>query len=86
VAVEGHIPEILRPAGPTGMDIQDIALKCNTNPLRLERVLRLLVSHHIFTSPKKRWFANNCHSLALDIGKSAEELPRELFVFFFSFL
>jgi len=78
VAVEGHIPEILRPAGASGMDIQEIARKCDANPNRLERVMRLLVSHHIFTSPKKRWFANNRHSLALDTGKSAEELPREL--------
>ncbi|KAI9613199.1 hypothetical protein KEM48_003918 [Puccinia striiformis f. sp. tritici PST-130] len=78
VAVEGHIPEILRPAGTTGMDIQEISKKCDANPNRLERVMRLLVSHHIFTSPKKRWFANNRHSLALDTGKSAEELPREL--------
>jgi hypothetical protein len=62
------------------MDIQEIARRCDANPNRLERVMRLLASHHIFTSPKKRWFANNRHSLALDTGKSAEELPRELSV------
>lgn len=78
VAVEGHIPEILREAGAQGMDIHDISSKCDANPNRLERVMRLLVSHHIFTSPKKHWFANNRHSLALDTGKSVEELPREL--------
>ncbi|KAH9813204.1 S-adenosyl-L-methionine-dependent methyltransferase [Melampsora americana] len=52
--------------------------KCDANSQRLERILRLLVSHHIFTSPKRGWFANNRHSLALDTGKVAEELPKEL--------
>lgn len=78
VAVEGHIPEILRPHGTTGLHINQIAEKCDANSNRLERILRLLVSHHIFTSPKRGWFANNRHSLALDTGKLAEELPKEL--------
>ncbi|KAH9813869.1 S-adenosyl-L-methionine-dependent methyltransferase [Melampsora americana] len=78
VAVEGHIPEILRPHGTTGLHINQIAEKCDANSNRLERILRLLVSHHIFTSPKRGWFANNRHSLALDTGKVAEELPKEL--------
>lgn len=80
VAVEGHIPEILRPYGTDGLHINEIAEKCDANSNRLERILRLLVSHHIFTSPKRGWFANNRHSLALDTGKLAEELPKELCV------
>ncbi|MBW0462092.1 hypothetical protein O181_001807 [Austropuccinia psidii MF-1] len=78
VAVEGHLPEILREAGPDGLDIKEIASRCDANPDRLQRIMRLLVSHHIFTSPKKGRFANNRHSLALDTGKPFQDLPREL--------
>ncbi|CAH7684260.1 S-adenosyl-L-methionine-dependent methyltransferase [Phakopsora pachyrhizi] len=78
VAVEAHLPEILKPHGSQGLDVQEIARRCDANPNRIERIMRLLVSHHIFTSPSKGRFANNRHSLALDTGKPAEELTREL--------
>ncbi|KAI0341313.1 O-methyltransferase [Trametopsis cervina] len=74
VAVENHVVEILKGAGPQGLHIRDIAAPSKVNPEKLARVLRLLATHHIFKEVAPDTFVNNRISSSLDTGKSIQAI------------
>ncbi|EMD37634.1 hypothetical protein CERSUDRAFT_114284 [Gelatoporia subvermispora B] len=74
VSVRGHVPEILREAGPEGAHARDIAARNGIDEKKLARVLRMLATHHIFKEVSPGIFANNRHSSALDTGKPVSEI------------
>ncbi|KAI0826305.1 O-methyltransferase [Irpex lacteus] len=69
VAVENHVVEILKAAGPQGLHVRDVAAPTKVNPEKLARVLRTLATHHIFKEVSPDVFTNNAVSSALDTGK-----------------
>ncbi|KAJ7479885.1 O-methyltransferase [Mycena latifolia] len=83
VAAALNIVEILREAGPEGLDAQEIAKKAHTDPDKLARVLRLLATHHVFREVTPNVFANNRISSVIDKGKPSDilfEKPAEKFL------
>ncbi|KAF8183030.1 hypothetical protein K438DRAFT_1975286 [Mycena galopus ATCC 62051] len=68
-ASELNVVEILREAGPKGVSAKDIAAPSQSNPGLMERILRLLATHHIFREVSPGVFVNNCVSSTLDKGK-----------------
>lgn len=74
VATETNTVEILRDAGPEGLQVKDIAKKSRVDPQKLSRVLRYLATHHIFREVSPDVFANNRLSSICDTGKSVEDL------------
>ncbi|KAI5479078.1 S-adenosyl-L-methionine-dependent methyltransferase [Pseudohyphozyma bogoriensis] len=75
VVVEAHVVETLREAGkPEGLPVSKIAESSAIDPAKLERVLRLLAAHHIFSETTTGVFANNRTSIGLDTGRSVAEL------------
>ncbi|KAJ7473961.1 O-methyltransferase [Mycena latifolia] len=73
-AVESNMVEIIREAGPRGIDAKDIATRNNTDPVKAARILRLLANHHIFTEIQPDVFCSNRLSSVLDSGTSVVEL------------
>ncbi|KAK7042747.1 S-adenosyl-L-methionine-dependent methyltransferase [Favolaschia claudopus] len=71
---ELNVAEILREAGPQGLNVNEIAAPSKVNPDLLARMLRLLATNHIFTEVSPNVFANNRISSALDKGKPSAEL------------
>ncbi|KAF7314104.1 Methyltransf-2 domain-containing protein [Mycena chlorophos] len=81
-ALELNVVELLSEAGPGGMHAREIAAASKTDPGLIARVLRLLVTHHIFREVDTNVFANNRISAAFDKAKSPKELfekPAERF-------
>ncbi|KAF7291760.1 Methyltransf-2 domain-containing protein [Mycena chlorophos] len=77
-ALELNVVELLRESGPDGMQRRARPIR----GLSVPRVLRLLVTHHIFRELRTDVFANNRISAAFDKGKSSKELferPAERF-------
>ncbi|KAF7358294.1 hypothetical protein MVEN_00878700 [Mycena venus] len=68
-ASELNVVEILREAGPKGASAKDIAAPSQSNPGLVERILRLLATHHIFREVSPGVFANNRVSSTFDKGK-----------------
>ncbi|KLO10090.1 S-adenosyl-L-methionine-dependent methyltransferase [Schizopora paradoxa] len=73
-AIEFNVAEILRPAGPAGLHVKDIASKCNTDANKLGSVLRALTSQWIFKEVQPDVFANNRLSSILDKGQELSVL------------
>ncbi|KAI0644813.1 S-adenosyl-L-methionine-dependent methyltransferase [Trametes meyenii] len=82
-----HIPEILRKAGPQGLNIDDIhrsVIESRASgklpdptiftPSRLGHVLRLLATSHWLREVSPDVFANNRRSSYIDSGKTVEQL------------
>ncbi|KAG7451652.1 S-adenosyl-L-methionine-dependent methyltransferase [Guyanagaster necrorhizus] len=76
VANDANVAEILRDVGPEGAHIDNIVKRNGMNAARLGRVLRLLVSHHIFREVSPDVFANNRISSLLDSGKPVQKLEK----------
>ncbi|EIN13035.1 S-adenosyl-L-methionine-dependent methyltransferase [Punctularia strigosozonata HHB-11173 SS5] len=74
LASESCVVEILREAGPSGLDVADIAAKTNVNSTILARALRLLATHYVFKEVKPNVFANNRLSALMDTGKNTATL------------
>ncbi|KAJ6602649.1 O-methyltransferase [Mycena vulgaris] len=78
-----NVVEILREAGPNGLDVEKIAKKARTDPDKLARILRLLATHHVFREVTPNVFANNRISSVIDKGKPSDvlfEKPAEKFI------
>ncbi|KAF7302711.1 hypothetical protein HMN09_00906000 [Mycena chlorophos] len=73
-ASEINVVEILRDAGPQGLNVKDIAAPSKADPALLARILRLLATHNIFREVSPNVFANNRISSAIDKGKSPAAL------------
>ncbi|KAI5119663.1 hypothetical protein M0805_007754 [Coniferiporia weirii] len=69
IAEATNVAEIIRPAGPKGMHIKDIASKSGVDPKKLARVLRFLATNHWFREVSPDVFATNLLSSLLDTGK-----------------
>nr|GAT44697.1 O-methyltransferase [Mycena chlorophos] len=82
VAQELNVAEVLREAGPEGLDAQEIAAKCKVDAGVLARILRLLATHHIFCEIRPDVFANNPISAVLDKRKSSNDLFEKSSLFF----
>ncbi|EJD51352.1 S-adenosyl-L-methionine-dependent methyltransferase [Auricularia subglabra TFB-10046 SS5] len=74
VASVTNAAECIRETGPQGAHVKDIVAGTVVDPAKLARVLRLLVSRHIFREVSPDVFANNRLSSLLDTGKSIAEL------------
>ncbi|KAJ7488300.1 O-methyltransferase [Mycena latifolia] len=73
-ASEINVVEILREGGPEGVHAREIAAPSGTNPDLIERILRLLATHHIFREVSPGVFANNRISSTLDKEKPTRQL------------
>ncbi|KAI5116033.1 hypothetical protein M0805_002088 [Coniferiporia weirii] len=69
VAEAANVAEIIRPAGPKGMHIRDIAAKSNTDPGKLSHFLRYLATNHCFNEVAPDVFSHNLLSSLIDTGK-----------------
>ncbi|KAI0771380.1 O-methyltransferase-domain-containing protein [Irpex lacteus] len=69
-----HVPEILRAAGPKGLNIKDIAAPTKVDPRKLARILRILATKHIFREIAPDVFAHNRLSSVIDTGKDLQEI------------
>ncbi|KAI0064272.1 O-methyltransferase [Artomyces pyxidatus] len=74
VAIEVHVPEILRDAGPKGLHVREIARQFNVDSRKLARILRLLATNHVFEEVDIDVFAQNRLSSILDSGKTIQSL------------
>ncbi|KAI0695021.1 O-methyltransferase [Cytidiella melzeri] len=74
VAVENHVVEILRDAGPQGLHVRDIAAPTKINHEKLARILRTLATQHIFREVSPDTFVNNAISSTLDTGKPLDAI------------
>ncbi|TFY71901.1 hypothetical protein EVG20_g1114 [Dentipellis fragilis] len=74
VVVDAHVAEFLRDAGSAGAHVTEIAKLTNIDPSKLARILRLLVTYHIFVEVSPDVFANNRLSSFLDSGKAVQAL------------
>ncbi|KAJ3553485.1 hypothetical protein NM688_g3587 [Phlebia brevispora] len=70
VAIQLQVPEILREAGPKGLNVKDIASPTKADPAKLSRILRVLATNYIFTEVSPDVFAHNLISSVLDTGKA----------------
>ncbi|KAI0315782.1 S-adenosyl-L-methionine-dependent methyltransferase [Amylostereum chailletii] len=77
VVSEAHVAEVLHNAGSKGMHISDIARPSGVDPDKLSRILRLLVTNHIFIEVSPDHFAHNRVSSVLDSGKSVDEILKD---------
>ncbi|KAI0059947.1 S-adenosyl-L-methionine-dependent methyltransferase [Artomyces pyxidatus] len=73
-AVDTHVAEILREAGPQGLHVRDIAKPTNVDPKKLARILRLLATNHVFVEVSPDVFTHNRLSSLLDSGKSVDSM------------
>ncbi|KAJ7101320.1 O-methyltransferase [Mycena belliarum] len=73
-ASEINVVEILREGDPKGVRARDIAAPSGNDPDLVERILRLLATHHIFREVSPGVFANNRISSTLDKGKETATL------------
>ncbi|KAH7103685.1 O-methyltransferase [Auriculariales sp. MPI-PUGE-AT-0066] len=73
IAIECHVPEALREAGPQGLHVKDIAEGQAIPADKLARVLRILATKHILREVSPDVFAINRLSSLLDTGKSFAE-------------
>ncbi|KIM43500.1 hypothetical protein M413DRAFT_18022 [Hebeloma cylindrosporum] len=71
-----HVVEILREAGPAGLDVRSISEKNGVSPRKLAHILRLLATHHILREVSPDVFTLNRISSLVDSGKSFAELKR----------
>ncbi|KAG5641680.1 hypothetical protein DXG03_004444 [Asterophora parasitica] len=74
VALESHVTEILREAGPEGLHVNDIASKNGQDPRKLARFLRYLAIHHVYRELQPDVFANTRISSMLDTLKPSQEI------------
>ncbi|KAF9007164.1 S-adenosyl-L-methionine-dependent methyltransferase [Cyathus striatus] len=74
IASDACAVELLREAGPEGMDVAEISARTGTDANLLGRALRLLATHYIFREVKPNIFTNNRLSSMMDTGKSSEAL------------
>ncbi|KLO06792.1 hypothetical protein SCHPADRAFT_677279 [Schizopora paradoxa] len=73
-AIDLHISEILKEAGPDGLHVTMIAEKCGVEVTKLETVLRCLAGSWIFKEVRPNVFANSRLSSLLDKGQPVEDL------------
>ncbi|KAJ7101321.1 O-methyltransferase [Mycena belliarum] len=73
-ASELNVVEILREGGSAGVHVRDIAAPSGASSDLLERILRLLATHHIFREVSVGVFANNRISSVLDKEKPSKAL------------
>ncbi|KAF8184846.1 O-methyltransferase [Pholiota molesta] len=71
-----HVVEILREAGPAGLDVQVISEKNGVAPSKLAHILRLLATHHLLREVSPDVFALNRLSSLIDSGKSFAQLKQ----------
>jgi hypothetical protein len=76
-AIQMHIPEIVREAGPQGIHVNDIAAKIGVDSNKLARSLRLLAVNYIFVEVAPDVFAHNRISSVLDTGKPANAVIQD---------
>ncbi|KAK6991926.1 S-adenosyl-L-methionine-dependent methyltransferase [Favolaschia claudopus] len=69
-----NVVEVLREAGENGASVNDIGETIGVDSGLIERILRLLATHHIFREVSPGVFANNRISSTLDKGKPSREL------------
>ncbi|KAJ7106838.1 hypothetical protein C8R43DRAFT_905979, partial [Mycena crocata] len=74
VSIEANVPDILREAGPAGLDAHLIAAKSHIDGNKLARIMRYLSSHHIYREVNPDTFANNRLSAVLATEKPVTEL------------
>ncbi|KIY49128.1 O-methyltransferase [Fistulina hepatica ATCC 64428] len=77
VVEEGHIPEILREAGPQGLHVNDIAKINGMNPRRLSHIMRHLATIHIFNETSPDVYSHNLLSSRFDTGKKSADLLKD---------
>ncbi|KAK7012982.1 hypothetical protein R3P38DRAFT_3207582 [Favolaschia claudopus] len=65
-----NVVEVLREAGEKGASVKDIGETIGVDSGLIERILRLLATHHIFREVSPGVFANNRISSTLDKGLS----------------
>ncbi|KAF8965428.1 hypothetical protein BDZ97DRAFT_781639 [Flammula alnicola] len=71
-----HVVEILREAGPGGLDVQAISKKNGVAANKLAHILRLLATHHLLREVSPDVFALNRLSSLVDSGKTFAELKQ----------
>ncbi|KAJ6478630.1 O-methyltransferase [Mycena vitilis] len=71
---EINVVEILREAGPQGLNVKEIASPSKVNPDVVARMLRFLATNHVFQEVAPDVFANNRISSSLDKGKPSAVL------------
>ncbi|KAJ6525736.1 O-methyltransferase [Mycena capillaripes] len=71
-----NVPDILASVGPQGSPLSDIAVKTGIDSSKLGRVLRPLVTRHIFKEVAPNVFANNRISSVLTTGQPFEVAKR----------
>ncbi|KAH6908342.1 hypothetical protein BKA70DRAFT_1103744 [Coprinopsis sp. MPI-PUGE-AT-0042] len=78
VCLESNVTEILREAGPEGLNIHDISQRADmlASEDKLERILRFLATQHVYKEVKPHFFANTRLSSIMDTGKKAEDLMK----------
>ncbi|KAG5640847.1 hypothetical protein DXG03_006828 [Asterophora parasitica] len=78
VALESHVTEILREAGPEGLHVNDIAAKNGQDPRKIARFLRYLAIHHVYRELRPDVFTNTRISSMLDTLKPSQEIMANL--------
>ncbi|KAJ8519754.1 hypothetical protein ONZ45_g3358 [Pleurotus djamor] len=78
IASETGVTEILREAGPQGLNVQDIAKKTGAEATILARALRLLATHYIYREVAPNVFANNRISSLTDSGQPSDDVAKWL--------
>ncbi|KLO12995.1 S-adenosyl-L-methionine-dependent methyltransferase [Schizopora paradoxa] len=73
-AAELHVVDLLRIAGPQGLHVDDLAVKCGVEPGHLAQILHLLSSQGIFRESAPDVFTNNRLSVVFDKGLTQKEL------------
>ncbi|KAF9475206.1 hypothetical protein BDN70DRAFT_924124 [Pholiota conissans] len=71
-----HVVEILREAGPEGLDVHAISQKNGVVPGKLAHSLRLLATHHLIREVSPNVFALNRLSSLIDSGKTFTQLKQ----------
>ncbi|KAK7002240.1 S-adenosyl-L-methionine-dependent methyltransferase [Favolaschia claudopus] len=69
-----NVVDVLREAGENGASVNDIGAAVGVDPRMIERILRLLATHHIFREVSPGVFANNRISSTLEKAKPSREL------------
>ncbi|KAJ8519047.1 hypothetical protein ONZ45_g3949 [Pleurotus djamor] len=72
--IESNVTEILREAGPKGMNVSAIASINGQDPQKLGRFLRILATNHIYREVSPDVFTNNRISSMLDTLKPTQDL------------
>ncbi|KAJ6599022.1 S-adenosyl-L-methionine-dependent methyltransferase [Mycena vulgaris] len=76
VSLDLNVPEILRDAGPEGLDVADIAQKAGSqvDSDKLSRLMRYLANSHLYREVKPNVFAHTMISSVLDTNKPIREI------------